>query len=55
MELECDRVADLDLIGVAQNIAGGVGGDGVAELENLQWATFLQLQRKGLQSITFQS
>ena len=44
MELDGDGVAEGDLGGVAEEVAGSVGGDGVATFENAQGAAFLELE-----------
>src|SRR5260370_10493620 len=52
VELDGDRVAEGDLGGVAEEVAGGVGGDSVAAFQDLQGAAFLELQRKALPAFT---
>jgi hypothetical protein len=44
VELDGDGVAYGDMGGVAEEIAGGVGGDGVAAFEDAQRAALLELQ-----------
>ena len=48
MELDSNRVTDAYLGGVAEEVAGGVGGDGVAAFEDFQGAAFLKLERQAL-------
>src|SRR6266566_6962956 len=51
VELERDRVADLDLGGVAEDGTGGVGGDGVTAFEDFQRASFFELQGEARQAL----
>src|SRR5208282_795615 len=44
VELDGDGVAEGDLAGVAEEVAGGVGGDGVAAFEDFQRAALFELQ-----------
>ena len=48
MELDGDAVADLNLIRGAEEIACGVGGDGVAAFQDFQGTAFLELQGEAL-------
>src|SRR5260370_10908091 len=48
VELDGDGVADLNFSRRAEEVAGGVGGDGVAAFEDFQGAAFLELQREAL-------
>ena len=50
MELDGHSVADLDLGGVAEDLAGGVGGDGVAAFENAKGAAFFKLEGEALEA-----
>jgi hypothetical protein len=43
VELNGYGVAEGDLIGGAEEVAGGVGGDGVAAFEGFEWAAFFEL------------
>ena len=44
MELDGYCVAQSYLGGIAEEVAGGVGGDGVAAFQNAQGAALLELQ-----------
>jgi len=44
MELDGYGVAEGDLGGVTEEVAGGVGGDGVAAFEDAEGAALLELQ-----------
>ena len=48
-EADGDVVAESDLIGRAQNVSGGVVGDGVPALEQLERAALLELKRGGFE------
>jgi len=48
VELDGDRVAEGDLGGVAEEVAGGVGGDGVPAFQNFQGTALLELQGEAL-------
>jgi len=39
--------------GVAENVAGGIGGDGVAALEGAKRAAFLELEAKAIEAFAF--
>ena len=51
MELDRDGVAELDLIRRAEEVAGGIGGDGVTAFQNFQGAAFLELQGEALPAL----
>ena len=51
MELDGDGVAECDLGGVAEEVAGSVSGDGVAAFQNFQGTAFLELQREALPAL----
>src|SRR3989441_2194316 len=52
MQLDGYGVAEGNLSGVAEEDAVGVGGDGVAALQNFQGAAFLELQGEALPAFT---
>ena len=51
MELQRDGVADLDLLGVAEDCTGGVGGDGVTAFEDFERASLLELQGEACETL----
>src|ERR1700745_4342053 len=51
VKLERDGIADLDLGGVAEERAGGVGGDGVTAFEDFQRASLFELQGEARQAL----
>jgi hypothetical protein len=53
MELDGYCLANVDLGGVAEEVAGGIGGDSVAAFENFQGAALLELERQALQAFAF--
>src|SRR5258708_22479281 len=55
MKWKGDGRGDWDVGGVAKNISGGVGGDGVTALEDFQRAAFLQLQRQAFPPLAFRA
>src|SRR6266850_1905262 len=55
VELDGHCVAEGDLGGVAEEVAGGVGGDGVAAFENAQGAALLELQRQFFEAVAFRA
>jgi len=55
VELNGHCVAEGDLGGVAEEVAGGVGGDGVAAFEDAQGAALLELQRQFFEAVAFRA
>jgi hypothetical protein len=53
MELDGYSVAYGDLGGVAKEVAGGVGGDGVAAFKDFEGAAFLELESEPLEVLAF--
>jgi hypothetical protein len=53
VEAEGDGVADGDLSGGAEDLAGGVGGDGVAAFEDAEGATLVELEAEAVEAIAF--
>ncbi len=53
MELDGYAVADGDLSGVAEKVAGGIGGDGVAAFEDFEGAAFLELNSEAFEAFAF--
>ncbi len=50
MELDGDGIAERDLSGVAEDVPGGVGGDGVTAFEDTQRAALIELQAKAIEA-----
>ena len=55
VELDGDGVAGGDLRGVAEESAGGIGGDGVAAFEDAQRAALFELQGETLKAFSFRA
>src|SRR5579859_915128 len=53
VELDGNRVANVHLGGVAEEVAGGVGGDGVAAFEDFQRAALFELKSQALEALAF--
>ena len=53
MQAQAYRVADGDLRGGAEDLAGGVGGDGVAAFEDAEGAAFLELEVEAVEALAF--
>jgi hypothetical protein len=51
VELQGYRVTDGDLGGVAEDVAGGVGGYGVAAFEDAGGAAFVELKAETVQAV----
>jgi len=55
VELNGHCVAEGDVGGVAEEVAGGVGGDGVAAFEDAQGAALLELQGQFFEAVAFRA
>ena len=55
MKLNQDRVAEGDLVGGNEDVAGGVGGDGVAAFEDAERAALLELQEETLEAFALRA
>ena len=51
MELDGYGVAELDLCSVLNEVAGGIGGDGVAAFEHAERAALFQLDSQTLEAL----
>ena len=53
MEAEAYGFADGDLCGGTEDLAAGVGGDGVAAFEDAEGAAFLELEAEAVEALAF--
>ena len=50
VQADGDGLADCDLGGVAEDCAGGVGGDGVAAFKDAEGAALLELEAEAIEA-----